>query len=55
MAMKVYKHAQTMVIYLVPQTEVSLFHSQNLKSQTCHLKTCNKLIVSKKTCNLAQI
>ncbi len=35
MAMKAYKHwqsAQTMVIYLVTQTEVSLFDSLYLKS-----------------------
>ncbi len=47
MAMKVYKHAQTMVIYFVPQTEVSLFYSQFVQSETGELKTCNKLVVSK--------
>ncbi len=54
MAMKAYEHAQSMVIYLVPQTEVSLLIFI-LSIKSGDLKTCNKLVVSKKTCNLAQI
>ncbi len=52
MALKVYKHwqsAQTMVIYLVPPTEVSLLDSQY------DVRTCNNPVVTQKTCDLAQI
>ncbi len=49
--MKAYKQcqlAQTMVNYLRPPTEVSLLDSQYLKSKIGEVRTCNKLIVTKK-------
>ncbi len=51
MATKAYKQCQlvqTMVNYLRPPTEVSLLDCQYLKSKIGEVRTCNKLIVTKK-------